>query len=362
MSRPILKTLIFSLCATLAAAGALPASALEIQYDYCQDFADSEQRAICQSVLTELRSINKDDLPEVNKLALAAVEQQIPKFNALKEVPYAKDLVTSGFACGLQQAPDNDPWNIGCGPWNAKMLLALTLSGLEPNDEGYGYDTVEQYPAYQAMISKTFKELIDLGKADPKYTSDAGFHESVNNAEQNYTAGMALLRQAVRYFDNSADVNTMTETELLAFLKALPEYDLYNLEKSPDDSPASIKRYSNGLYMTYASDKGYVLYHDQLDPDIDYGDAGIYNGSIARYSHLVTAATTVDPNFKVDLSSFHQTSGNVPTAPNTGTTIADLSAVAIGVTLGGIGVLAGILGAIRLSRLYLSSPLKRRKK
>lgn len=47
MSRPILKTLIFALCLTLGIGSTMPVSALEIQYDYCQNFTDNQQ-IICQ--------------------------------------------------------------------------------------------------------------------------------------------------------------------------------------------------------------------------------------------------------------------------------------------------------------------------
>lgn len=358
MSRSILKTLIFALCLTLGMRSALPVSALEIQYDYCRDFTDN-QKAICQSILFELKQISRENLLEANKLAVTAVEQQIPNFNALKEVPYAQDLVEMGSPCGLQTMPDANPWNIFCGPWSAKWYLAVKLANIA---DGTDPEVISQDPTFQAIIDKTFKDLIDLGKSDARYADDENFRTGVDAAEQNYDAGMTLLRQAVLYFNKSASVDSMTSTELITALQALPEYQTYHLKApSSDASDVGKTAYSTGLYSTYAIAKRSALYDQEVPQDIDYGDYGVYNGVVNSYVYLVTAATAVDANFKVDLSSLLSAS-TAPSAPDTGTNQdGETSATIVTVAIAGIASIAAASGAILVAKGYLFSPLKRRK-
>lgn len=363
MSRPILKTLTFALCAGLiAVGGALPASAFEIQYDYCKDYTtDSEQHAICQAALAELQPIKRENLIDALKVAVASVEQHFPKFDALKEVPYAITMVEAGNPCGDMLAPETNPWNMFCGPWGMKSILAQNLANIDSTD----LEVVTKDPAYQTMISKTFKELIDLGKADSKYASDNDFHTLVDTAEQNYNVGMTLLRQALLYFNSSANVDSMTAAELIAAIQALPEYNTYSLKNPADDDPeAETGKYYNGLYWSYADTKATIAYYKGTSDDYDAGEFGVYNEETIRYIRLMIAAKSVDPNFQVVLAGLPTDaapSKTAPAAPNTGSTTAERSAMIVSVALGGIAAFAGIVGMFKLCRLYFFSPLKRRK-
>lgn len=319
MSRPILKTLIFMLCAALVGIGsALPVSA-----------ADGAAQDI--SIPADY---NKAD---ALRAAITAVETQIPDFTIYYDMTFAPGEI-SGETCGFD--PRGGYFG-GCG-LGLRESLIFDIGKANGTITGSIDDFFDGTQDLSEYDGKDLGEIVAIAKALPEYSTNAEFKEQIDDAAIVYERGLAALRNNLPKVDSAlTGLDTKNSDELMTLYVNLP---IVKDNKYTD----LIERYQYALSIM-----GLYDYNPEYAPDSELENA---------YSSLVASALTVDPAFKITTSTSNESTPAIPSAPDTGTNQdGEASATIVAVAVVGIASIAAISGAIFVAKSYLFSPLKRRK-
>ncbi len=306
------------------------------------DPAEARDQATYDAALKSIENLNKK---EALKAGIDAVDAQVKGFDTWKYIPHGINQIEGTIRLNVPYAWD---MIVSTAP-ELKLDLYAYLNNIEL---GKVQLTDEQIAAVKAT---TFKALIDQGLADARYGTDATFKDFVDNCAEAYNQGRTTLEQTIPQLNTAYTEYTLkskTDAELIQIAQALPETKLFESKPSytGDFKVAS-------LYDVYVYSR--VMF--------EHGD----NGAVAtideryatQYAFLVTAATRIDPEFKVDLSGVTSLVVKEETkAPNSGSLFSDgdNSATIVTVALGAVAGLAGAAGLAYVIKRYLFSPLKRR--
>jgi len=194
---------------------------------------------------------------------------------------------------------------------------------------------------------KTFKQLIDLVKANPaKYQAALDY---VDEYEEVYLRGEASLRKYLPIIDHTlGNLDSKTGDELAGI------YDNLSLPYTEDERQQFISTYNKALHMTR-------YYGDYTASNFEQG-----------YEALVESTKALDPDFEVNLSGvallepeddLPQNPGqNLPNLPNTGANqTEEVSATFVTVAVVGLAITTMATGIVVIAKRFLLSPLRRKR-
>lgn len=314
------------------------------------DPAEARDAATYDAALKSIENLNKK---EALKAGIDAVDAQVKGFDTWKYIPNGINQIQGQVqSFMLDTVIEAWDWTGSTGPALKSQLYAL-LNNIDIDSNGL---TTEQATAVDAT---TFKALIDQGLADARYNTDthanAEFKSFVDGCASTYSTGRTTLEQTIPKFDatyTEYSLKSKTDAQLIQIAQALPETTLF------ESKPSYTGEFKVGsLYNVYVYSRKLAQYGD--DGEV----ATIDERYATQYAFLVTAATRIDPEFKVDLSGVTSLVVKEETkAPNSGSLFSDgdNSATIVTVALGAVAGLAGAAGLAYVIKRYLFSPLKRR--
>lgn len=307
------------------------------------DPAEARDKATYDAALKSIENLNKK---EALKAGIDAVDAQVKGFDTWKYIPHGINQIEGNVRLAVPYAWDE---TASTGPAFKVELYAL-LNNIDL--------TTTQLTEAQATAANNavFKTLIDQGLADARYGTDATFKDFVDNCAKIYNDGRTTLEQAIPKLSTDYTEYTLkskTDAQLIQVAQALPETELF------ESKPSYTGDFRLGsLYNVYVYSRMMFEHGDQAEV------ATIDERYATQYAFLVTAATRVDPEFKVDLSGVTSLVVKEETtkAPNSGSLFSDgdNSATIVTVALGAVAGLAGAAGLAYVIKRYLFSPLKRR--
>lgn len=357
----------------------------EVTNEQTKAIAPPMPDALKANYATALKSISSLNKVEAVSAAINDVATKIPKFKDLVEIEYAIHQV-KGFAAIIVMGDSTiDPRATG----------DQTTTGPTPNkwtliDEGeFARNQLITALATQngtlneskqtELQSKTFLELINLGKADSRYVvivppetdtgkqdnreinSDHDFSALVDSCQSLYDEGVATLNKLLPVVGASTvGINSMNGESLASLATSVGEYDKYgffaaNYVKSADLYAASTDHYWE-LFPSYIN-ANLAWFQNQGKEVSNYNTDTL----TVAYGRVVAAAKAINPEFNVDLSKV-TTLKTLPTLPNTGSLQdGDNSASVIALALGGIAATVTLGGLGLTVKRFCFSPLKRRR-
>lgn len=315
------------------------------------DPAEARDQATYDAALKSIENLNKK---EALKAGIDAVDAQVKGFDTWKYIPNGINQIQGQVrSFMLDTVVEAWDWTGSTGPALKSQLYAL-LNNIDIDSNGL---TTEQATAVDAT---TFKALIDQGLADARYNTDthanAEFKSFVDGCASTYNTGRTTLEQTIPKLDATYTeyaLKSKTDAQLIQIAQALPETKLF------ESKPSYTGDFRLGsLYNVYVYSRMMFEHGDQAEV------ATIDERYATQYAFLVTAATRIDPEFKVDLSGVTSLVVKEETtkAPNSGSLFSDgdNSATIVTVALGAVAGLAGAAGLAYVIKCYLFSPLKRR--
>lgn len=315
------------------------------------DPAEVRDQATYDAALKSIENLNKK---EALKAGIDAVDTQVKEFDTWKYIPNGINQIQGQVrSFMLDTVVEAWDWTGSTGPVLKSQLYAL-LNNIDIDSNGL---TTEQATAVDAT---TFKALIDQGLADARYNTDthanAEFKSFVDGCASTYNTGRTTLEQTIPKLDATYTeyaLKSKTDAQLIQIAQALPETKLF------ESKPSYTGDFRLGsLYNVYVYSRMMFEHGDQAEV------ATIDERYATQYAFLVTAATRIDPEFKVDLSGVTSLVVKEETtkAPNSGSLFSDgdNSATIVTVALGAVAGLAGAAGLAYVIKRYLFSPLKRR--
>lgn len=305
------------------------------------DPTEARDKATYDAALKSIENLNKK---EALKAGIDAVDAQVKGFDTWKYIPHGINQIEGNVRLAVPYAWDE---TASTGPAFKVELYAL-LNNIDL--------TTTQLTEAQATAANNavFKTLIDQGLADARYGTDAMFKDFVDNCAKIYNDGRTTLEQAIPKLSTDYTEYTLkskTDAQLIQIAQALPETKLFESKPSYNGEMAT------PLYFAYVQSRKMLEHGD------DGVAATIDERFATQYAVLVTTATRIDPEFKVDLSGVTSLVVKEETkAPNSGSLFSDgdNSATIVTVALGAVAGLAGVAGLAYVVKRYLFSPLKRR--
>lgn len=302
------------------------------------DPAEARDQATYDAALKSIENLNKK---EALKAGIDAVDAQVKGFSVWVDIPFGINEVEGNLIGGLFGV--TTPWDFeGGGTGSIKMGLYCSLNNID--DSGCTMDLT---------INDSFKTLIDKAMADSRYGTDQKFKEMVDYDAQVYSYGRTILEQTIPKLNPSYTeyvLKSKTDAELVKIAQELPETVAYTKSFKFNVFEGTNPDWS--LYRAYFDARSNST-HETPDETL-----------AKYYAILVTAATRIDPEFKVDLSGVTSLVVKEETtkAPNSGSLFSDgdNSATIVTVALGAVAGLAGAAGLAYVIKRYLFSPLKRR--
>lgn len=293
-------------------------------------------QAVYDKALKSIENLNK---AEALNAAIGAVDAQVKDFATWVDIPFGINQVEGNTIGGLFGA--TTPWDfVGGGAGSIKVGLYCELNNIESCSPS-------------TTVTDSFKTLIDRAMADSRYTTDAEFKAMVDDDAKVYNYGRTILEQTIPKLGSSYTEYTLkskTDAELVKIARELPETVAYMAPFSLEVFEHSTNEWS--LYRAYYDARSSLAAETPEDVEAKY------------YALLVTAATRVNPEFRVDLSGVTSLVKTETTtkAPNSGSLFAEgvSSATMVTVALGAVAGVAGIAGLVYTVKRYLFSPLKRR--
>ncbi len=293
---------------------------------------------------TALESVGSYNKIGALRAAIKAVDEQLPEVVTYWDMSFGANEVQGKVCGGFDHRGAS---GIGCaGDLKNWLTFDLAVADGVIQDTAVEPDT----PIPSEYAGKTFHEILALAKNNSAYGTNSEFKQRVDDAEIAYQRGVESLRAGIALIDpTQTGLDTKNGDELLSIYENLPAVKAGTYQ---------------GIVEAYNGARAWIMSAENMGEEKlleDYGEAQ----PSESYARLVATATTLDPNFTVDLSNVTKISGtpqNIPIAPDTGDNDREeLSATMVAAAVIGVASIATVAGGIFTAKRFLFSPLKKRK-